>query len=190
MAKIKRETKETKIEVELKINTKGESEIATDVGFFNHMLESFSKHSLIDLKVDCKGDTHVDFHHCIEDVGIVMAKALKEEIYPVENIERFGEATVVMDEASVTTTLDISNRGYLHYEVDIDGKVGEFDVELTEEFFRALVINSSITAHIVLNRGKNRHHIIEAVFKSFAIALRRALKGNDSLSVPSTKGVL
>ncbi len=190
MTKLTRETKETKIAVELDIRKSGKSEIKSGVGFFNHMLESFSKHSLIDLKLSCDGDLEVDAHHCVEDVGIVIGSALKNEIYPIEKVERFGEATVVMDEASVTTTLDLSNRPFLHYEVDVDGKVGEFDTELVEEFFRALVLNSGITAHIVCNRGKNRHHIIEATFKSFAVALRRALKIDDSLGVPSTKGVL
>jgi len=190
MIKLQRDTKETQIKVELDINGSGSSDIKTGVGFFDHMLESFSKHSLIDLKVECAGDTHIDDHHSVEDVGIVIGKALKDAIYPVEKIERFGNVTIVMDEAAVSCDLDISNRAYLLYESNILGQVGTFDVELVEEFFRALVFNANITAHIVMQRGINKHHIIEASFKALAVALRRALLPNDLLGVPSTKGVL
>jgi len=190
MTKLQRDTKETKISVELAINGSGKSEIKTGIGFFDHMLESFSKHSLIDLKVSCDGDTHIDDHHSVEDVAIVIGQALKNEMYPIEKIERFGNATIVMDEAAVTCDLDISNRSFLTYELDVSGQVGTFDVELVEEFFRALVFNSHITAHIIMQRGSNKHHIIEASFKALAVALRRALTKNDSLGIPSTKGVL
>jgi len=190
MIKLQRDTKETQIKVELDVNGSGNSEIKTGVGFFDHMLESFSKHSLIDLKVECTGDTHIDDHHSVEDVGIVIGKALKEAIYPVEKIERFGNATIVMDEAAVSCDLDISNRAFLVYELGVSGQVGTFDVELVEEFFRALLFNANITAHIVMKRGTNKHHIIEASFKSLAVALRRALSPNERLGVPSTKGVL
>jgi len=127
MANIKRETKETNIEVSLNPYGSGKSKIDTEVGFFNHMLESFTKHSQMDITIKCKGDIDVDFHHTVEDCGIVIGEALKKEIFPVSSIERFGEATIVMDEASVTTALDISNRPYLHFELPVDGKVGEFD---------------------------------------------------------------
>ncbi len=190
MASKKRETKETSIEAKLDIRGSGKNSITTGIGFFDHMLESFSKHALIDLEVVCKGDLEVDGHHTVEDVGIVIGELLREEIYPIERVERFGEATVVMDEASVTCAMDLSNRPFLYFDVDVDGMVGEFDSQLLEEFFRALVLKSGITAHIICNRGKNRHHIIEATFKSFAVALRRALKPNDAVGVPSTKGVL
>jgi len=190
MIEIKRITKETEILLKLDINGNGKSEIDTGVGFFNHMLESFSKHSQIDLFVTCAGDTHVDDHHTVEDVGIVLGTAFKQEVYPVENIERFGEGSVVMDEACVTTTLDISNRPFLQFQSPIVGKVGEFDCELVEEFFRAFCFNAGITAHIIYKRGTNKHHIIEATFKSFALAIRRALKKDETLGVLSTKGVL
>jgi len=190
MIKLQRDTKETQIKVELDVNGSGNAEIKTGIGFFDHMLESFSKHSLIDLKVECIGDTHIDDHHSVEDVGIVIGKALKEAIYPVEKIERFGNATIVMDEASVNCDLDISNRAFLVYELGVSGQVGTFDVELVEEFFRAFVFNANITAHIIMKRGTNKHHIIEASFKSLAVALRRALSPNERLGVPSTKGVL
>ncbi len=190
MTTIKRETKETKIELSLDIYGEGKSEISTGIGFFDHMLESFAKHSLFDLKIKCEGDIHVDFHHSVEDVGIVLGEALKKEIYPIQGIERFGEATVVMDEAAVKCALDTSNRPFLVYEIPIDGKVGEFDCELFEEFFRAVVFNASLTVHIIYERGKNKHHIAEAAFKSFAVSLRRALSKNERISIPSTKGVL
>ena len=187
---MKRETKETKIEAELKPYGSGKSDILTKVGFFDHMLESFSKHSQMDISLKCEGDLHVDFHHCVEDVGIVLGSAFKSEVYPVESIERFGEASIVMDEACVECVVDISNRPYLHFDIPVEGKVGEFDVELVEEFFRAFVLNAGISAHVVFKRGKNRHHIIEATFKALAVALRRALKKDKNLGVLSTKGVL
>ena len=185
-----RKTKETDINLKLNLYGSGASSIVTGVGFFDHMLESFSKHSLMDLEITCKGDTHIDDHHSVEDIGIVLGQAINEAIYPIEKVERFGSATVVMDEASVSCDLDLSNRPFLHYDVDIDGKIGDFDVELAEEFFRAIIFNAGITAHIVMQRGKNRHHIVEAAFKSLAVALRRATTQNERVGVPSTKGVL
>ncbi len=190
MTEITRETKETRISVSLELYGEGKSDISTGIGFFDHMLESFTKHGLLNLTLSCKGDTHVDFHHTVEDVAIVIGQALKKEIFPIENVERFGEATVVMDEASINTALDLSNRPFLYYEVDLSDKVGEFDVELVEEFFRALCFNASLTMHIVALRGKNRHHIIEAAFKSCAVALRRATSTNSRAGIPSTKGIL
>lgn len=190
MTKIERKTKETDIKIELELYGEGKSDIDTGVGFFDHMLESFSKHALIDLNVSCKGDTHVDDHHSVEDVGIAIGQALKSAIYPISKIERFGSCAIVMDETCVECDLDLSNRPFLVYEIDIEGKVGQFDVELAEEFFRAIVFNSGITAHIILKRGKNKHHIIEAAFKSLAVALRRAITVNERISVPSTKGIL
>ena len=150
----------------------------------------FSKHSLIDLNVTCKGDTQIDDHHSVEDVGIVIGQLLKKSIYPIERVERFGNAVIVMDEAAVGCDLDLSNRPSLYFEVPLLGSVGNFDTELTEEFFKALVLNAGITAHIVMQRGKNKHHIIEASFKSFAVALRRAIAENERVGVPSTKGIL
>ena len=171
-----RNTKETQISMKLKIYGSGVAKISTGIGFFDHMLESFTKHSLLDLEISCKGDTHVDFHHSVEDVGIVLGQLLREALYPLSGVERFGEASVVMDEAAVFCALDLSNRAYLVYEnFNENAKVGEFDTELVEEFFRAVAINSAITLHLNQIRGKNTHHIIEATFKSFAVALRRAL---------------
>ena len=190
MVEIKRETKETQIRVALDLYGKGDSKIETGVGFFDHMLEAFARHAQIDLTLHCSGDTHIDDHHSVEDVGIVIGQALKEAVYPVKGIERFGNATVVMDEASVSCDIDLSNRGFLVFEMPIDGKVGSFDVELVEEFFRALAFNMPMTLHLVCNRGKNRHHIIEAAFKALALSLRRAVSRNENAGIPSTKGVL
>jgi len=186
----KRETKETKIRVELNIYGKGEANINTGIGFFDHMLDAFSRHSLIDLKVECKGDLHIDAHHSIEDIGIVLGSLIAEAIYPVKGMERFGSANIVMDEACVSCDLDLSNRPFLVFEISPIGKVGDFDTELVEEFFRAVVLNARLSVHIVELRGKNKHHIIEAAFKSLAVALRRATTKNERIGTPSTKGTL
>ncbi len=185
-----RTTKETDITISLELSGSGESNIDTGVGFLDHMLESFSKHSLINLDIKCVGDTHIDDHHSVEDVGIVLGSLLAEAIYPVKAMERFGSANIVMDEACVSCDLDLSNRPFLVYEVGVTGKVGQFDTELVEEFFRALVLNSRISTHIIALRGKNKHHIIEAAFKSLAVAIRRATTKNERIGIPSTKDVL
>jgi imidazoleglycerol-phosphate dehydratase len=190
MSEINRETKETQITCKLDITGSGQSSIDTGVGFFDHMLEALSKHSGIDLDITCKGDLHIDAHHSVEDCGIVIGKALREEIFPIQEVERYGNATVVMDEAATTCALDLSNRPFLVYDVKVFGKVGEFDVELAEEFFHALTLNAGITCHIINDRGTNKHHILEATFKAFAVALRRALVENKKIGIPSTKGVL
>lgn len=190
MTTIQRATKETKIDLTLEVYGEGKSNIKTDIGFLNHMLESLTKHALLDLTLSCKGDIEVDFHHSTEDIGIVFGEALKKEIFPVKNIERFGEATVVMDESAVNCVIDVSNRPFLVFDLPINTKIGEFDSELIEEFFRALVINAGLSVHITFLRGKNTHHIAEAAFKSFAIALRRALCLNSRVKIPSTKGIL
>lgn len=192
---LERNTKETQINLTLNLYGSGTSDIQTGIGFFNHMLEAFSKHSLIDLNLTCKGDLEVDMHHSVEDCGIVLGGALHKAIFPVQNIERFGNASVVMDEACVSCDIDISNRAFLLFDMQAAqngfyGKVGEFDVELVEEFFRALVMQAGISTHIVLQRGKNLHHIIEAAFKAFAVSLRRAITKNASIQIPSTKGCL
>ena len=190
MQELNRQTKETKISCKIDINGTGKADIQTGIGFFDHMIEAFTKHSAIDMTLKCDGDLHVDYHHTVEDCGIVIGQLLKKEIFPIENVERYGNATVVMDEASVTCAMDLSNRPFLVYEVDVAEKVGTFDVELVEEFFHAVVMNSGITCHIIQDRGRNKHHIIEASFKSFAVAIRRALVENQKLGIPSTKGVL
>ena len=185
-----RKTKETDITVSLELFGSGKSTIHTGVGFFDHMLESFAKHSLMDISVTCDGDTHIDDHHSVEDVGIVLGECLCEAIYPVKAMERFGNAAIVMDEACVSCDLDLSNRPYLVYETSLEGKVGQFDVELAEEFFKAFVQNARVSAHIIQLRGRNKHHIIEASFKALAVALRRAVTKNERIGIPSTKDML
>ncbi len=186
-----RDTKETQITVELNLYGEGKSDINTGVGFFDHMLDAFARHSLIDLKVECKGDLHIDAHHSVEDVGIVLGQALGEAIYPAKGIERYGNATVVMDEASISCDIDLSNRAYLVYDLPLNsGAISNFDLELVEEFFKSVAFNMPLNLHLTFNRGTNRHHIAEAAFKAFAVALRRAVAKNDRIGVPSTKGVL
>ena len=187
---LKRVTNETDIKIKANLRGTGISKIDTGIGFFDHMLEAFSKHSFVDLEVICKGDLHVDYHHSVEDVGIVLGLILKDLIYPVQNIERYSNSVIVMDEAAVECDMDLSNRAFLVYDLDIDGKIGSFDVELCEEFFRAIAVNAGISMHIVKRRGKNKHHLVEAAFKSFAVSLRRALSINERAGVPSTKGTL
>ena len=189
MTVINRETKETKIEIKLEINGSGQSNISTGVGFFDHMLEALAKHSGMDLEVFCDGDVYVDYHHTVEDVGIVLGEALFKEVYPIKNIERYANAVAVLDEAAVEVDLDIGGRAYLVYEMPRDGMIKDFDMELVEEFFKSLVFNFKIAAHIIYKRGTNKHHIVESAFKSFAVALRRALAYRES-GIPSTKGIL
>lgn len=199
MKNLERTTKETSIKASLSLYGSGTSSINTGIGFFNHLLESFSKHSLLDLNLECKGDLEVDFHHTVEDCGIVLGSLLKESLYPVKKIERFGNSSIVMDEACVECVLDISNRAFLVYDMPfnkiskgtiIGSHIGDFPCELIEEFFRAVVFNANITTHIIFKRGKNTHHIAEAAFKAFAVALRNAIKINNAIKIPSTKGVL
>jgi imidazoleglycerol-phosphate dehydratase len=190
MIELSRETRETQISVRLELYGSGQSKIDTGVGFLDHMLEALAKHSHMDLEVTCKGDTHIDDHHSVEDVAIVIGQALNKALYPIKNIERYGNATVVMDEAAVTCDLDISNRPFLVFEMPMEGKVGTFDVELVEEFFRAFTFNASMTVHLICNRGTNKHHRIEAAFKALAVALRRGVSINENAGIPSTKGVL
>jgi len=154
------------------------------------MLETLSKHSGINIELKCFGDLNVDGHHTVEDCGIVIGILLNQLIFPIKEVERFGEATIVMDEASTTTNIDLSNRIYLHYDVNVFGNINDFEVELVEEFFNAIVNNFKINCHIINNYGRNKHHIIESVFKSFAISLRRAMKFNIDNNIPSTKGIL
>lgn len=192
---LQRTTKETDISLALQIYGNGQADIKSGVGFFDHMLQSFTKHSLLNLTLSCQGDLHVDSHHSIEDCGIVLGTALAQAIYPASGIERFGNASIVMDESCVECDLDISHRAFLvfdtrAYKLPFKGNVGNLDVELVEEFFRALCFNAHLSAHIVLKRGKNLHHIVEAMFKAFGVSLRRALTPNARIAIPSTKNML
>lgn len=186
-----RETKETKIGLKLDLMGSGKADISTGIGFFDHMLDALARHGLLNLELVCKGDLHIDMHHTVEDVGILLGSALYDALFPVGNIERYANRSAVLDEAAIAVEMDISGRSYLHWDVPIDGKIGDFDAELVEEFFRALISNAKITAHITMLRGTNKHHIVEAIFKAFAVSLRSAVAVNPRMDkIPSTKGVL
>ncbi len=189
---ISRQTAETKIKLDFAIDGSGETDIQTGVGFFDHMLTLFTKHGRFNLKVVCDGDTEVDQHHSVEDIGIVLGQAFYDSIGSKEGIERYATVSTPMDEALSTVSLDISGRSYLVFNVEgMKDKVGDFDTELVEEFFLAFTNNAKINLHINLQYGKNTHHIIESIFKGFGRALRVASTINpDVKGVPSTKGVL
>lgn len=190
---IKRNTEETKIELSLNLDGKGESKIDTGCGFFDHMLTLFSKHSKIDLDVTCKGDINVDYHHTVEDIGIVLGKALLEALGDKKGINRYADTILPMDESLILTALDVSGRSYLGFNVVFPTeKIGDFDTELVEEFFMALTRCAEITLHIKKMAGENSHHIAEGIFKSFARSLRTAVALDENFKdqLPSTKGVL
>ncbi|MCR5607781.1 MAG: imidazoleglycerol-phosphate dehydratase HisB [Lachnospiraceae bacterium] len=191
-AKITRKTKETDIELEINLDGTGESEIDTGIGFFNHMLTNFTRHGLFDLKLKVKGDLDVDCHHTIEDVGIVLGTAIKEACGDKKGIKRYGHVILPMDEALVLCALDLSNRPYLVYDVNISGeRVGEFDTEMVKEFFYAISYSCGMNLNIKMLDGSNNHHIIEAIFKAFAKALDNALVIDPRITdVLSTKGAL
>lgn len=191
-AETSRKTKETDIALSLDIDGKGNSSIETGIGFFDHMLDLFAKHGLMDLTVKAVGDIEVDAHHTVEDVGIVLGQAIRDALGDKKSIKRYGMAFVPMDEALAMVVVDISGRPFLVFDVDLNpGMVGTMDTELVEEFFRAVAFNAGITLHIKKINGKNNHHIIEAIFKAFGRALDEASRTDDRISgVMSTKGVL
>ncbi len=192
-AEIKRTTKETDISLFLNIDGKGESRIDTGCGFLDHMLTLFASHGRFDLTLTCKGDTQVDYHHTAEDIGIVLGKAFLSAMGDKCGIIRYGSMLLPMDEALIMTALDISGRAFLVYDMQIPSqKVGDFDTELCEEFWRAFAFNALLTLHIKQISGNNSHHIIEGTFKSVARSLKAALKIDETLAgeIPSTKGVL
>lgn len=186
--RIDRSTLETNIDVEVILDGDGTSQVATGIGFLDHMLTLFAKHANFTLIVKAKGDTWIDDHHTVEDVGITLGQALRQAFGDKIGIQRYGHAYVPMDEALVRTSLDVSGRPFLVYEVDgLPEKVGQFDCQLIEEFWRAVSFNAGLTVHVDKIRGKNAHHILEAIFKSYAQALREAVKITGT-SLPSTKG--
>lgn len=190
---IKRNTEETKIKFSLNLDGKGESKIDTGCGFFDHMLTLFSKHSKIDLDVTCKGDINVDYHHTVEDIGIVLGKALLEALGDKKGINRYADTILPMDESLILTAIDVSGRSYLGFDVVFPTeKIGGFDTELVEEFFMALTRCGEFTLHIKKMAGENSHHIAEGIFKSFARSLRVAVALDENFKdqLPSTKGVL
>ena len=190
---INRNTEETKINLTLNLDGKGESKIDTKCGFFDHMLTLFSKHSKIDLEVLCNGDVNVDYHHTVEDVGIVLGKAILEALGDKKGINRYADTILPMDEALILTALDISGRSYLNFDVNFPSeKIGDFDTELVAEFFMAFTRSAEITLHVKKLAGENSHHIAEGAFKSFARTLRAAVALDENFKdqLPSTKGVL
>ena len=190
MAEIKRQTKETDIEIKLIIDGEGKADVSTGIGFLDHMLITLARFSLIDIVIKAKGDLYVDQHHLVEDIGICLGQALDKALGGKEGIRRFGFAIAPMDEALVLSSLDISGRGGFWKDFSLKKtKLGGFETETVEELFRQLAFHAKITLHLRLLSGDNLHHIIEAMFKSFALALREAVKieGQD---IPSTKGMI
>ena len=190
-ATITRKTKETDITVTVNIDGSGKSNISTGVGFFDHMLTAFSLHSKIDIDLTVDGDIEVDFHHTVEDTGIVLGQAIDKALGDKKGINRYGLAYIPMDESLGFATVDICGRPYLVYSCDFeDSKSGEYDYCRNAEFFRALAFNSQITMHVNLVYGHNDHHKNEAMFKALAHSMRQAVSTDSSLDVLSTKGVL
>ena len=192
-AEIVRKTGETDIRVNLILEGSGKSAIETGVGFLDHMLTLFARHGRFDLEVSCKGDTYVDDHHSVEDIGIALGKAFSQALAEKKGIIRYGSTILPMDESLILSAVDLSGRGLLVYDLRIPAeKVGTFDTELTEEFFRAFAHNAGATLHVKQMEGKNSHHIIEGAFKSVARSLKIAvaIDADFAEEIPSTKGVL
>jgi imidazoleglycerol-phosphate dehydratase len=192
-ARVERKSKETEVTLALNLDGRGASKISTPIPFFSHMLEAWSKHGLIDLDVEARGDVEVDVHHTVEDVGIVLGQALGQALGDRTGIVRYGHAVVPMDEALVMATVDISGRPFLVFNVPVARtRVSNFDLDMLQEFFRALVFNAEVTLHVSMPYGHNLHHITEAVFKAVGRALAEATRIDPRIAglVPSTKGRL
>ena len=192
-AEIKRTTAETSIELKLNLDGTGTGRIETGVGVMDHMLTLFARHARMDLSVCCKGDTQVDDHHSVEDIGICLGAAIAQAVGDKRGIKRYGSMLLPMDEALVLCALDLSGRSCLRYQAQIPSqKIGTFDTELVEEFFLGLTRSAGLTLHLRQMDGTNSHHIVEAMFKAFGRALREAVSIDESLGgeIPSTKGVL
>ena len=190
---IRRTTKETDLHVRVDLDGRGTATVHTGIGFFDHMLEALARHGLLDLTVEARGDLQVDGHHTVEDTGIALGQAIARALGDRAGIRRYGDALVPLDEALVRAVIDVSGRPHLTYQIDIPKwqMLGDYDVFLTPEFFRALVLNAGLTAHLDLVRGDNPHHIVEAAFKAFARALDAATELDPRVTgVPSTKGTL
>jgi len=187
-----RKTAETEVSVALNLDGSGAGRSATGIGFLDHMLELMGKHGLLDLDITARGDLNVDSHHTVEDLGIVLGQCLNEALSDKKGIQRFGEATVPMDEALAQVALDLAGRSAFVYNVKFPcEKIGEFDVGLIEEFLAAFVSNARIVLHVNVTSGRNAHHVAEAIFKAFGRALRRAVEPDPRRTdIPSTKGVL
>jgi imidazoleglycerol-phosphate dehydratase len=193
IGEIRRTTKETDLHVRVELDGRGTATVHTGIGFFDHMLDALARHALLDLTIEAQGDLHVDGHHTVEDTGIALGLALERALGDRAGIRRYGDAIVPLDEALVRAVVDVSGRPYLSYEIDIAKwqMLGDYDVFLTPEFFRAVVLNAGLTVHMDLIRGDNPHHIVEAAFKAFARALDGAITIDPRVvGVPSTKGAL
>jgi len=188
-AKLLRKTKETEISVELNLDGKARYAINTGIGFFDHMLELFACHGGFDLTVDCKGDIKVDGHHSVEDIGIVLGKILAEIVKDKKGIARYGLSYLPMDESLARCVIDFSGRPHLEFRTQLKGKVGEFDLELVEEFFKSISSHAGLTLHLELLYGTNNHHKVEALFKAFARALKDAVAITGT-TILSSKGIL
>lgn len=192
-AEVRRKTSETQVKVQLNLDGTGQSRVRTTMPFLDHMLTLMAKHGGFDLTVDARGDIEVDFHHTVEDIGIVLGEATAIALRDKRGIRRYGSFAVPMDETLARIDLDLSGRPYLVYEVPLPGKkkIRDFDVELIEEFFKAFVVKAGVTLHVNVPYGKNPHHILEAVFKAFGRALDQAVRMDGrSKGIPSTKGTL
>ena len=192
-AEVTRATAETAITIRLSLDGTGQVEVATGIGFLDHMLTALGRHALLDLVVEAKGDLHIDFHHTTEDVGIVLGQAIRRALGEKRGIRRYGQALVPMDEALAECAIDISGRPFLVWSAQFArDKVGEMDTELFEEFFRAVAMHSAMTVHLTQRAGSNAHHVAEGLFKAFARALRMAVEADPRAAgaIPSTKGVL
>lgn len=193
-ATVSRTTKETSIQLTVDLDGTGRNRIETPVGFLSHMLEAFSKHGAIDLDVEAEGDVHIDYHHTVEDVALVLGQAIEEALGDKRGIRRFGHSYVPMDEAMARSVIDFSGRPYIVFEAPIDREMllvhKDFPFALVEEFFKAFASTARCNLHIDLLRGRNGHHAAEAIFKATARAVRMACEVTDDDSVPSTKGVL
>jgi len=187
-----RKTKETDVHVEIDLDGKGEYEVSTGIAFFDHMLESFAKHGLFDLRLTSKGDLNVDTHHTVEDVGITLGRAVRDALGNAAGIRRFGTQVLPMAEAKVEISVDVSNRPYLVYRVALDNdRIGDFDASLAEDFLYAFSQNAGLDLHVELRYGRNPHHVVEAIFKGTARALREAVALDPQESgLPTVKGAL
>ena len=191
-ASVERKTKETEINVQLTLDGSGEYEISTGIAFFDHMLESLARHGAFDLRLAAKGDLEVDTHHTIEDVGIALGQAFREALGSAAGIRRYGSISLPMAESKLEVALDISNRPYLVYRVDLaNDRIGNFDASLTEDFLYAFSQNAGIDLHVELAYGRNPHHVVEAIFKGLARALRAAAEIDPRVKgLPTVKGAL
>jgi imidazoleglycerol-phosphate dehydratase len=192
-ASLARRTSETDIRLSLDLDGTGMAEVATGIGFFDHMLTALARHALLDLRVAATGDLHIDDHHTTEDVGILLGQSLRAALGDKRGIRRYGHALLPMDEALAEAAIDISGRPFLTWSVPFQRpKIGSFDTELVEEFFRAFATNAGITLHVTLKAGTNAHHVAEACFKAVARALRMAVEPDPRAAgaIPSTKGTL